>query len=119
MFGIGGGELIFIIFIALMLFGTDKLPEAARTFAKVMANLKHATNEIKTEIQKSADVQELTSSLKEATNSFKEHIDKVKENVGVNDLDLKNNLLGDATSTVNEVKQDIEEIVEGPIKRQL
>ena len=62
MFGIGGGELIFIIFIALMLFGTDKIPEAARTFGKVMANLKHATNEIKTEIQKSADVEEINSS---------------------------------------------------------
>lgn len=102
-----------------MLFGTDKIPEAARTFGKIMSNLKQASNEIKSEIQKSAEVQEITNSLKEATSSFNDHIDKVKESVGVNDLDLKNNLLGDATSTVNEVKQDIEEIVEGPIKRQL
>ncbi len=55
MFGIGGGELIFIIFIALMLFGTDKIPEAARTFGKVMSQLKNASNDIKSEIQKSAD----------------------------------------------------------------
>jgi len=54
MFGIGGGELIFIAIIALMLFGTDKLPEAARTFGKFMAQVKNASNDIKSEIQKSA-----------------------------------------------------------------
>jgi len=47
MFGIGGGELIFIIFIILMLFGSDKVPEIARTMGKAMAQLKNATNDIK------------------------------------------------------------------------
>ena len=46
MFGIGGGELVFIIFIALMLFGADKIPEIARSLGKGMAQLKNATNEI-------------------------------------------------------------------------
>ena len=45
MFGIGGGELVFIIFIALMLFGADKIPDIARTMGKAMAQLKNATNE--------------------------------------------------------------------------
>lgn len=55
MFGIGGGELIFIIFIILMLFGSDKVPEMARTMGKAMAQLKNATNDIKYEIQKGAE----------------------------------------------------------------
>ena len=54
MFGIGGGELIFIMFIVLMLFGSDKVPEMARTMGKAMAQLKNATNDIKNEIQKGA-----------------------------------------------------------------
>jgi len=54
MFGIGGGELIFILFIVLMLFGSDKVPEMARTMGKAMAQLKNATNDIKKEIQKGA-----------------------------------------------------------------
>jgi sec-independent protein translocase protein TatA len=29
MFGMGGGELVFIMFIVLMLFGSDKVPEIA------------------------------------------------------------------------------------------
>ena len=119
MFGIGGGELIFIIFIALMLFGTDKLPEAARTFGKIMANLKHATNEIKNEIQKSADVQEITESLKQVTASFTAEVDKVKETVAVPKVDLGENIISDASSSVNKIKEDIEDIASGPIKRQL
>ena len=54
MFGIGGGELIFIILIVLMLFGADKIPEIARGFGKGMAQLKNASNEVKYEIQRSA-----------------------------------------------------------------
>jgi sec-independent protein translocase protein TatA len=35
MFGIGGGELIFIIFIALMLFGSDKYQTLQEQWEKV------------------------------------------------------------------------------------
>jgi TatA/E family protein of Tat protein translocase len=55
MFGIGGFELIFIIFVALMLFGSDKIPDIARTLGKTMKQIKYATNDIKAEIQKSAE----------------------------------------------------------------
>ena len=55
MFGIGGGELVFIIFIALMLFGADKIPDIARTMGKIMRQVKDATDDIKYEITKSAE----------------------------------------------------------------
>ncbi len=56
MFGIGGGEFIVIILIVLMLFGSDKIPEIARGLGKGMQQLKNATNDIKSEIHKSADL---------------------------------------------------------------
>ena len=43
MFGIGGGELVFILFIVLMLFGSDKVPEIARTMGKAMTNVAKPT----------------------------------------------------------------------------
>ncbi|MES2410390.1 MAG: twin-arginine translocase TatA/TatE family subunit [Bacteroidota bacterium] len=107
MFGIGGGELILIILIALMLFGSDKIPEIARTMGKGMAQLKNATNEIKSEIQKGVEAQGLDTSMKELTSTFTDEVEKVKSN-------LDTNILPEATKA----KEDIEDLT-GPIKRQL
>lgn len=107
MFGIGGGELILIIFIALMLFGSDKIPEIARAMGKGMAQLKNATNEIKNEIQKGAEANGIDTSMKELTSTFSDEVEKVKSN-------LDSNMLPEVTK----VKEDIENLT-GPIKRQL
>ena len=107
MFGIGGGELILIIFIALMLFGSDKIPEIARTMGKAMAQLKNATNEIKSEIQKGVEAQGLDTSMKELTSTFTDEVEKVKSNLDTNIL-----------PEVTKAKEEIEDLT-GPIKRQL
>ncbi len=107
MFGIGGGELIFIIFIALMLFGSDKIPVIARNLGKGMAQLKNATNEIKSEIQKSAEANGLDTSMKELTQSFTKEVEEVKGSLDTN-----------LTSPMETMKQDIDELT-GPIKRQM
>lgn len=107
MFGIGGGELIFIIFIALMLFGSDKVPDIARTLAKGMAQVKNATNEIKSEIQKEVKANGIDSSLKELNETFTSEVSKVKEGI---DTNLNN--------TVDQISKDIDD-VSGPIKRQM
>lgn len=107
MFGIGGGELVFIIFIALMLFGTDKIPLIARNLGKGMAQLKNATNEIKSEIKKSAEANGLDTSINELTSTFTKEIDSVKDSLDAN-----------LTNPVDKMKQDIEEAT-GPIKRQM
>lgn len=86
MFGIGGGELILIILIALMLFGSEKIPDVARTMGKAMAQLKNATNEIKTEIQKGADANGIDTSMKELTSTFTDEVEKVKSNLDTNIL---------------------------------
>jgi sec-independent protein translocase protein TatA len=89
MFGIGGGELIFIMFIVLMLFGSDKVPEMARTMGKAMAQLKNATNDIKSEIQKGVEDNGFDQkSLSDLTNTISSEINKAK-----------GNLLGDTTNT--------------------
>lgn len=84
MFGVGGGEIVFIILIALMLFGSDKIPDIARTLGKGMAQLKNATNDIKHEIQKSAEdtgISTISNPLEEldVTKSITQEIDQFKE----------------------------------------
>ena len=107
MFGIGGGELIFIIFIALMLFGSDKIPDVARTMGKAMAQFKNATNEIKSEIQKGVESQGLDTSMKELTATFTDEVEKVKSNIDTTIL-----------PEVTKLKEDLDDLT-GPIKRQL
>ena len=108
MFGIGGGELVFIMFVVLLLFGPDKIPEVDRTMGKAMAQLKNATNDIKNEIQKGAEENGLDAkSLSEMTGGINSQINKVSED-----------LLGDTVVQANKIKEDIEDVT-GPVKRSL
>lgn len=84
MFGIGGGEFIFIILIVLMFFGSDKIPELARALGKGMAQLRNATNELKSEIHKGVndsglDVRSLTGGISDEISAAKESFSKVVE----------------------------------------
>jgi sec-independent protein translocase protein TatA len=116
MFGIGTGELILIIIVAVMLLGPDKLPGAMRTFGKFMANVKSATNEIKTEIQKSSEVQELQSSIKKVAEPFTAEVERIKNSV-VN-IDVENTpIMKETTTEIEKLQEDIDELT-GPIKRQ-
>ncbi|WMW78204.1 twin-arginine translocase TatA/TatE family subunit [Flavobacterium sp. 20NA77.7] len=110
MFGIGGGELLLILVVILMLFGSDKIPEIARTLGKGMAQLKHATNEIKHEIQKGAEENGLD--IKTMTGGIQEEIAQAKESMNntLNPVELQN--------PVTEIKEEFENL-SGPIKRQM
>ena len=52
---ISGAEIVFIFFIILMVFGADRIPEMAKGMAKGIRKVKDATQEIKSEIKKSAE----------------------------------------------------------------
>ena len=87
---IGGPEIIFILFIVVMVFGADKIPEIARGLGKGMRQLRDATNDIKNEVTKSA----------------KEH------------SNLDSDLTKDINKELGKVKDDIEDFT-GSIKRKL
>jgi|DewCreStandDraft_4_1066084.scaffolds.fasta_scaffold02708_31 sec-independent protein translocase protein TatA len=46
MFGIGTGELIVILFIALLLFGANRLPELGKSIGKTLKAFKEGMKEI-------------------------------------------------------------------------
>lgn len=51
--GLGGSEVVLIIFAILLLFGAKRIPELARGLGRGIREFKDATNEIKSEIDKS------------------------------------------------------------------
>ncbi|MDN3596524.1 Sec-independent protein translocase subunit TatA/TatB [Zunongwangia endophytica] len=76
---ISGAEIGFIIFILVMVFGADKIPDIARGMGKGMRMLRNASDDIKSEITKSADKQGIDT--KGITNDVKGEIDKVKDDI--------------------------------------
>ena len=66
---IGGPEIVIIMFVVVMLFGSKKIPEIARGLGKGIRELKDASNDIKREIHQSA------SSIKEEIQKTEKDLD--------------------------------------------
>ena len=75
---ISSTEIIFILFIVIMVFGADKIPDIAKGMGKGMRTLKNASNDIKSEIQRSAEKQGIDSNL---TKDVSDEINKVKSDI--------------------------------------
>jgi sec-independent protein translocase protein TatA len=75
---ISSQEIVLILFIVIMVFGADKIPEIARGLGKGMRTLKDATNDIKHEITKSAEDHGIDTSI---TKNVDDELKKVKEDL--------------------------------------
>ena len=75
---ISGAEIFFVVFVSVLIFGSDKLPEIVRGLAKWMRQLKDATEDIKREIKKTADNQGLDTNLGQ---EIKKEFNEVKKSV--------------------------------------
>lgn len=75
---ISGAEIVFVFFIVLLVFGADKIPSIAKTLAKGMTQVRQATNDIKSEIQKSVD-SDIDNNTKNLSQDFQHEVDKVKK----------------------------------------
>ena len=75
---IGAPEILIVLLLVVMLFGADKIPEIARGLGKGMRQMKNATNDIKREIQDSADKHDLNL---DVTKDIQKEIENVKENI--------------------------------------
>ncbi len=75
---ISGAEIAVILFIVVMVFGADKIPEIAKGLGKGMRTLKNATNDIKHEISKSAEKHGVDTDIVKDVNK---EISKVKDNI--------------------------------------
>lgn len=75
---IGTTEVMFILFIVVMVFGADKIPDIARGMGKGMRMLRDASGDIKSEISKSAKEQGIETDI---TKDITEEINKVKDDI--------------------------------------
>lgn len=113
---ISGAEIFFIMFIVVMVFGADKIPGIAKGLGKGMRQLKDATEDIKQEIQKSAEKQGIDTSFVE---DIKQDFQDVKTNV----TDTIKEKGGIDTGFADDIKKNLDDVkksvsdVSGTIKR--
>lgn len=68
-FNISGGELFIIVLVIFIIFGPDKIPEIARWMGKGINEIKRATNDIRSEIEKeTGEITTTTRKLKQELN---------------------------------------------------
>lgn len=84
--GMSGGEIAFILLVALLVFGPDKIPEIARNLGKGMKTVRNATEDIKAEITKSSNKgsamkDDASKGFQDSTKDLKDEVSKVKEDI--------------------------------------
>lgn len=57
-FGIGAGEIILILIVALIIWGPHRLPEIARTVGRAVRALRKATYDLTSQVTKELDIQD-------------------------------------------------------------
>ena len=83
---LGGSEVVMILFVVLLLFGANKIPELARGLGKGMREFKDATNGIQREIQ-------------ESTRKMQDEIGKVQNEAGKIGDGITDNITGKEDET--------------------
>jgi len=71
---LGGAEIVFIFVLALLLFGPRKLPEIGRVVGRTLADLRRATHEFRSTLEREIDVEQLKevgTELKSAAGSLR------------------------------------------------
>ena len=68
---ISWGEIVIVFFIALLLFGADKIPDFARTAGKMMGEYRKVRDSLREEID----------NVKGELDEVKTHLEKVEEDI--------------------------------------
>ena len=85
MFGIGTQELIIILVIVLLVFGSKKLPELAQGLGKGIREFRKASSEIQEELDINKPLEETTTTKKTHSDSAAPDIEHEKKSEGDDD----------------------------------
>jgi sec-independent protein translocase protein TatA len=72
-----GGEILVVLLLALLLFGSKAIPDIAKTLGKGMREFKKATDEIKREIEENTS--DLKSDINDISNTVRKETDEIKK----------------------------------------
>jgi len=102
MFDIGFWELCLIAVVALLILGPERLPVAARTAGLWIGKARRMIGNVKSEIDRELQLDEVRRRLKEEES-------KLRETTGIDDLEnLSENTIADVESFQNNINTDLD-----------
>lgn len=105
-FDLGSGEIMLIVLAIFLIFGPDKIPGLARSMGKFINEIKHATEDIKKEINLEADRQEREKKLEKYNAQIKADL--------APDKTEKREVVSIQENTQEEKKEEIQETENKP-----
>ena len=69
LFGMGMGEILLVLLVALIIWGPERIPEIARMLGKAVRTLKKASFDLTSQISKELDVEEKSRPPQSGTSS--------------------------------------------------
>jgi len=99
MLDIGFPEFMFIVIIAIIVLGPDKLPEALKTTGKMIGKMKRMWRDATADIRRELELEEM----KEEMKKYKEELEKLQRKVDSDVGEINKNLtsLDDLTAMGN------------------
>jgi len=101
MFDIGFSELLVIAVVALLVIGPEKLPKVARTAGVMFGRLQRYVNDVKADIQREVELDELKklrSQFEDAAKSVEQSVSEVDREVRAAGEDLNRSIGGPAAA---------------------
>jgi len=106
MFGMGFGEILIVVILAIIFLGPEKLPDALIQMAKFFRTIKKNLIEAKESIDQEINI----AQMKQEALSFKQNITKIaneaKEETAIGGREIKD-LFGDLNTPITNKKQQI------------
>ena len=109
MFDIGFTELMVIALVALIVIGPERLPRVARTLGALFGRAQRYVNDVKSDIQREVDLDEL----KDIRSTFQDAAKSVQESVTKTEQELR-----EAGESLNQSVSELEEFESEPFAEQ-
>jgi sec-independent protein translocase protein TatA len=111
---ISGGEIVLVMLLALLFFGSKAIPDIAKTLGKGMREFKKATNEIQREINDYSsdikkDMDEISNTVNKQATEIKKEMNEVSSSVSRDADEITkgiNDAASSATKETTEIKYD-------------
>ena len=117
MFDVGFSELIVIALVALIVIGPERLPRVARTLGALLGRAQRYVNDVKADIQREVDLDELKSlksTFQDAAKSVEQSVNQVGEELQATGESLNQSISGAAEAKAEPAAEEQLAVSETP-----